>query len=96
MIRLLPVAPNGFGKAYGFACGPAAPSGIVEFTVNDYPQTAEAKAFGDLRDREPVLGFRATARLLGIKPSEVSSLQRGSAVPADGWDAVWAALGRRP
>ena len=95
-IRLLPVEPIGSHKAYGFGHGLDARNGIVEFTVNEYPTTPEAAAVADLRDVEPRLNFGPTARLLGITASQVCDLQRGSVVPADGWETVWLRLGRRP
>lgn len=54
-------------------------------TVKTYPpQEVPAREWR----REVGLTLRHAAGLLGLRPSEVSDLERGAARPVEGWDAL--------
>lgn len=92
-LALIPVQPVGSHESIAFVnppppgtCGPSA------VTVQDYPPSPCGEA---LRNTRLALNLRIrdVTEILGIRPSEVSSLERGSAtLSAEDWCRAWAAL----
>lgn len=89
---VIPVAPVGSHESLAFV-NPPPPDGCLQrVTVKDYPPSPRGEALRDTRLALD-LGFRTAADVLGLRPSEVSALERGSAtLSADDWCRVWVAL----
>jgi hypothetical protein len=89
-LTLTPVAPIGKRVAHGFACGGG--HALTSWEENEYPPAPpEAEQFRVARLALD-LGLRECARVLGVKPWELSDLESGRAVPTDGWGALFKAL----
>jgi DNA-binding transcriptional regulator YiaG len=86
-VKLVPVAPIGKRKSVALVKPSTGPCMLREIELDEYPPSPDGERFREARHAAD-LSLRECARELGLRPSEVSDLENGRAVPADGWDAV--------
>ena len=86
-MKLIPVAPIGTHRSVAFVCGPRT-SELREIEEPTYPPSPRGAALRELRARDGAhVTLGEAARLLGIRPSEVSSLELGRVtLSAEDWD----------
>ena len=85
-MTLIPVAPIGSRRSVAFVCGPQT-SELRDIEESTYPPSPRGAALRELRAREGAhVTLGEAARLLGIRPSELSSLELGRAtLSAEDW-----------
>ncbi len=88
-IHVVPVERIGSRKMLAFVeYDDPSKSGLHEVVLPVYPDSPGGRELRALRLRLG-LGLRKCASLLGITAVELSGLERGSHIPASGWDAVF-------
>lgn len=86
-MRLIPVAPIGTHRSVAFVCGPRT-SELRDTEEPTYPPSPRGAALRELRAREGAhVTLGEVARMLGVRASDVSSLELGGAtLSAEDWD----------
>lgn len=92
-LNIIPVQPVGSHESVAFVNPPPPGTcGPTHVTVQDYPPSPCGEALRNTRLAFG-LGVRDVTEILGVRPSQVSSLERGSAtLTPDDWCRAWAAL----
>lgn len=91
-LALRPVEPIGTEHTEGFVMRSSPEGGrrcgFMAMDLPTYPESPDAEELRRLRIHEADLTLREAARRLGLTPTELSSLERGSATFADpgGWE----------
>lgn len=82
-MKLIPVAPIGTRRSVAFVCGPRT-SGLRDTEEPTYPPSPRGDALRELRAREgDHVTIGEAARLLGIGPADLCSLEYGRATLSD-------------
>lgn len=86
-MKIIPVSPTGTRQSLAFVCG-VRTGGLREVTEPVYPPSPRGAALRELRAREGAhVTLGEAARLMGVRPSELSSLELGRAtLSAEDWD----------
>ncbi|HMA26006.1 MAG TPA: helix-turn-helix transcriptional regulator [Solirubrobacterales bacterium] len=86
-IELDPIAPIGTREAAGFVYYSDGSGEFRAWSEPTYPPHPEGERFRAARVAAGV-SLRAAAKLLGLRPVDVSNLEQGRVVPRGGWAAL--------